>query len=344
MTRLRMAVIGVGHLGKEHARILAGLPDVELVGVADVNESQAQAVAQKLGTRAFGDYLPLLSQIDAASIVVPTPLHEKVAADFLRRGIPILVEKPLASHRAGADFLVDLADRHQTLLQVGHIERFNPAFEEASRRGLAPWFLRAERLGPFSGRSADTGVILDLMIHDLDLVLALVGRPVETIEAHGIRVFGAHEDIAMARLGFAGGCSATLIASRAHPTAQRTMQVWAAEGLFLLDFAQRRFTAVEPSREVCEHGLDPNRLDGERRSRLREELFERYLPTKSIDGQGQDQLTAELSHFIHCVRTGTQPRVNGAQGRDAIVLAERILACLQINSWTQAGTAIRKVA
>src|SRR5438105_1887285 len=145
MTRLRLAVIGVGHLGKEHARILAGLPEVELVGVADINAEQAQVVAKRLGSRAFSEYWPLLNLVDAASIVVPTSLHEPVAAEFLRRGIPVLVEKPLAPTALEAAKLAELAEKNGTLLQVGHIERFNPAFEEVTRRRLQPKFIRAER-------------------------------------------------------------------------------------------------------------------------------------------------------------------------------------------------------
>src|SRR5262245_61215678 len=168
MSKLRLAVIGVGHLGKEHARILAEQPDVELVGIADVCTEQVQAVARRLNVPAYTEYWPLLNLVDAATIVVTTSQHEAVGAEFLRRGIPVLIEKPLASSLAEAARLVDLSQQHDTLLQVGHIERFNPAFEEVQKRRLQPKFIRAERLGPFSGRSSDTGVVFDLMVHDLD--------------------------------------------------------------------------------------------------------------------------------------------------------------------------------
>lgn len=344
MSRLRMAVIGIGHLGKEHARILAGLPEVELVGVADVNPEQAKTVAARLGTQAFVDYRLLLEQVEAASIVVPTSLHEGVAADFLRRGIPVLVEKPLASSRAAADLLVDLSHKHNALLQVGHIERFNPAFELASQRSWQPWLIKAERLGPFSGRSADTGVVMDLMIHDLDLLLTLVGKPVEKVEATGVRVFGRHEDVVQARLHFSGGCSAEVMANRAHPHSSRQMHVWGPSGYAHLDWGQRKATFFEPSAEVREQGLDPARLDPESRTRLRDELFTRYLPLSTVAGQTQDQLTAELRDFVRCVQTGEQPRVTGENGRDAIALAERILACLRCHAWTTFPEPARKVA
>ena len=212
MPPLRMAVIGVGHLGKEHARILAGLPEVELIGVADVNVEQAQAVARRLHTQAFGDYWPLLNLIDAATVAVPTTYHYPVASELLRRGLPVLVEKPLAIDVAQAAALVELAEQHQAVLQVGHIERFNPAFEELLSRRLQPKFIACERLGAFTGRSTDIGVVLDLMIHDLDLLLALVAAPVVDVQAVGLSVFGRHEDVGQVWLRFANGCVATVSA------------------------------------------------------------------------------------------------------------------------------------
>jgi predicted dehydrogenase len=334
MKRLRMAVVGVGHLGKEHARILAGLPDVELVGVADVNLDQAQAVARKVGTQAFNDYWPLLNLVDAASIVVPTTLHAAVAREFLLRGIPLLIEKPLAPSAAEASELVALAGRHGAVLQVGHIERFNPAFEEIRARPLHPRLIRAQRMGPFTGRSTDIGVVHDLMIHDLDLILALAPAEVRSVTATGLSVFGQHEDVASARLEFADGCVAEVAASRASPTPQRTMQVWAAEGFAELDFAQRRVTLVQPSEQVRQHGLDPRRLDPASRARIRDELFTRHLETITIDGRAQDQLTAELRHFVDCVRTGAEPRVAGRHGRDAVAVAETIVQQIRAHQWT----------
>lgn len=329
-----MAVIGVGHLGKEHARILAGLPQVELVGVADVNADAAQAVAKRLNTQAFTEYWPLVNLVDAACVVVPTSHHEPVAAEFLRRSIPVLVEKPLAPTPLEAEKLTDLAEKNDTLLQVGHIERFNPAFEELQRRRLRPKFIRAERLGPFTGRSYDIGVVLDLMIHDLDLLLTLIDAPVEAVEALGVSVFGNHEDIANARLHFADGCVADLTASRAHPVPYRHMQVWGAEGYAGLDFAKQRVTLVQPSAEVLARGLDPSKLDPASRARIKEELFGRHLETHTIDTIPGDQLTRELQEFVNCIQTGARPRVGGIAGRDAVTLADRILASVRNHAWT----------
>ncbi len=328
-----MAVIGVGHLGKEHARILAGLPDVELVGVADVNDEQAQAVARRCGCQAYCDFWPLLNLIDAACIVVPTSQHRAVAGEFLGRGLPVLVEKPLAPTVAEAQQLTELAEKNGALLQVGHIERFNPAFEDLQRRPMQPKFIRCERLGPFSGRSTDIGVVLDLMIHDLDLLLALVPSPVRWVEALGMSVFGGQEDIAHARLHFANGCVAEVTASRAHAAPSRRMQIWSPEGFAEVDFAGRRLTLLQPAEHVRRHGLDPAQLDPAARARLRDELIGRHLELFEQDGQSQDQLTCELKHFVHCVQTGANPRVGGADACAALVLAERVLRSLQTHPW-----------
>ena len=332
MKRIRVAVIGVGHLGKEHARILASLPDVELVGVADVNHEQAQAVARRHNTQAFSDYWPLLNNVDVATIVVPTSHHLAVGREFLKRGIPLLIEKPLACTVAEAQELVDLAQQHGTVLQVGHIERFNPAYEDLRTRPLQPKLIRAQRMGPFTGRSTDVGVVLDVMIHDLDLVLGLVQAPVSSVDATGMSLFGGHEDIASARLRFANGCVADLTANRASPTASRQMQLWGPEGYAEVDFAARKLTLVQPSEQVRQHGLDPARLDPASRARIREELFTRHLELTTVDGKAQDQLTCELQDFISCVRTGQTPRVSGEDGLAAIGVAEQILQSIRANA------------
>ena len=333
MARPRLTVIGVGHLGKEHARILAGLPDVELVGVADVNAEQAEAVARRHGTRAYADHKLLMQAVDAAVIVVPTAYHHAVAGEFLRRGIHLLVEKPLAANLEQAEELTELAGRHGALLQVGHIERFNPAFEELERRPLQPKFVTCERLGPFSGRSTDVGVVLDLMIHDLDLLLALVQSPVHSVEAIGVSVLGGHEDMASARLTFANGCVANVSASRVNPVPLRHMHVWAPEGYAGLDFARRRLTLIQPSEQLRQRGLDPRKLPPAVAATLKDDMFGRHLQVLDLDRNVGDQLTRELQHFSHCVRTGARPRVSGEDGRDAIALATRVLDSLRSHRW-----------
>jgi predicted dehydrogenase len=329
-----MAVVGVGHLGQAHARVLAGLPGVELFGVADVSAAQARTVADRHGTRAYTHFGPLLDQVDAACIVVPTVHHHAVASAFLERGIPLLVEKPLAPTVEQAADLVDLARRKGVILQVGHVERFNPAFEQLRGRPIRPKFVECERHGPFTGRSTDIGAVLDLMVHDLDLLNVLDGTPVVSVEAMGITVFGGHEDLVNARLRFAGGCVAHVTASRISPLPKRRLRIWAPEGYAGVDFMRGRLTLVQPSDELRRHGLNVAHLDPNRRALLKDEIFSRHLLAREqVCAVPEDQLTRELRHFVECVRTGSRPRVNGEDGRAAVELACRVLDSLREHAW-----------
>jgi predicted dehydrogenase len=337
MSRLRIAVVGVGHLGKEHARILSSMSDVELVGVVDSNAEQASAIAFRHGTQAFTDFRAVVPLVDAAVLVVPTTYHHALACEFLRHGIHLLVEKPLAANLQQAEELVTLAREHSAVLQVGHIERFNPAFEELLSRPLQPKFVTCERIGPFSGRSTDIGVVLDLMIHDLDLLLALVKSPVRSVEAVGVAVLGGHEDIANARIVFENGCVANVSASRVSPRPSRMMYVWGPEGFASLDLAKRQISLIQPSELLRQPGFDVRKLPPASALTLKDEMFSRHLQLLALDRSGGDQLTRELADFIHCVRTGDRPRVTGEDGREVIALATRILDSLRSHSWTGAA-------
>ncbi|HEV3142254.1 MAG TPA: Gfo/Idh/MocA family oxidoreductase [Gemmataceae bacterium] len=339
MQPLKVGVVGVGHLGKEHARILSGLRGADLVGVVDVDPGQAQAVAERCGTQVFASATELANHVDAACIVVPTKNHHSVAAEFLARGIPTLVEKPLALNLEQANDLVALARKHRTILQVGHIERFNPAYEELRGRSINPKFVECERHGTFTGRSTDIGAVLDLMIHDLDLLLDLVGGPVVDVQALAATVFGGHEDLANARLKFAGGCVAHLTASRMTPVPKRKLRIWAPEGYAGIDFVRKSLTLVQPSEELRQRRIEFQELDPPARAQLKDQVFTRHLQTVELNCNHGDQLTRELEHFLHCVRTGTAPRVGGEQARDAIALATRILASAQEHVWEPEGAA-----
>jgi predicted dehydrogenase len=299
-----------------------------------VRAAQAESVAQRCGTRAFTDHRPLLPALGAAVIAAPTFSHHALALEFLKEGISLLVEKPLASTLEQADEVVSAARRAGAVLQVGHIERFNPAFEDLQNRPLRPKLITCERCSGFTGRSTDLGVVLDLMIHDIDLVLALVGGPVRTVEALGVSVLGGHEDLAQARITFANGCVANFTASRAHPRPVRRMQVWGAEGYAGIDFARRQLTLVQPA-EPLRRNFDVRRLGPEALSALKVDLFERYLQTLEVscDRPGPDPLTRELQDFVACVQTGRAPRVDGAAGRDALEVASRVLDSLKAHAW-----------
>jgi predicted dehydrogenase len=333
MTRLRIGVVGVGHLGKEHARILSGFRDVELVGVADVNAEQAATVALRCDTRALADHRALLPLVDAAVIATPTVHHHAVAVDFLRQGIPVLVEKPLAATPTEAQDLVAHATRHGLVLQVGHVERFNPAFESLLARPFRPKFISGHRFGLFTGRSPDIGAVLDLMIHDVDLVLALVKSPVRSVEAVGVSVLGEHEDMAHARLTFEEGCVADLAASRISLQPSRRMQLWGAEGYASIDFALRRLTLVQPNEALVQHRSGVCPLDAATRKTLKEDLVGRLLEGVELDCNHGDQLTRELEEFVRCIRTGARPRVGGVEGLEAVELATRVLQSLREHRW-----------
>ncbi len=334
MTRLKVAVVGVGHLGQHHARILSTFPDVDLVGVVDASPDQAAKVAKLCRTRPFTSHEPLVAMADAVSIATPTVAHYPVAAQFLKAGVPVLVEKPICQTVAQADELVALAAHAGVPFQVGHIERFNPAFEELVKRPITAKFIESERHGPYTGRSVDIGAVLDLMIHDIDLLIALVRSPVKEVHAVGAAVFGGHEDMVNARFIFESGCVAHVTASRIAARPKRRMRIWAPEGYAGIDFYTRRLHLVQQSDSLRRHGLHPERLDTAARARLKDEVWGKHLEILGVDGDRKwDQLTSELRHFVDCVKSGATPRVTGEDGREALSIAERVLASLRAHAW-----------
>ncbi len=333
MSRLKVGVVGVGHLGRHHARILASMTDVELVGVVDGRLEQARMVAEACGSRPYTDYRDLLDQVDAVSVAVPTFAHREVAGAFLERGIPTLVEKPLATTLFEAEEIVALADANSTLLQVGHIERFNPALDSLSGIDFRPKYITAERLGTYTFRSTDIGVVLDLMIHDIDLLLSLVDSPVKSVAAVGVGLFGGHEDIANARIEFEDGCVANLTASRASFQAIRKMRLYGAEGYVTLDFATKQGTIVRPSEELRNGRVDIDGLDLSQPSAVKERIFGTILEVDSFQGEGREPLALELEDFVRAIRTGSRPRVTGRDALKAVRLADRVLQSLRSHSW-----------
>ena len=333
MKGLRTAVIGVGHLGRIHARILSTLEGFTLAGVVDPLEENRRAAAAECGAPTYAHHSELPGPIDAAIIAAPTRFHHALALELLERGVHLLVEKPLAATSAEAEELVDAAHRHGAVLQVGHIERFNPAFNAAQPHLQRPKYIEALRRGPFSFRSTDIGVVLDLMIHDIDLVLALVRAPLVRVEALGTALFTQHEDVAQARLVFADGCVVNLSASRASRTPARAMHVWCERGLASLDFAARTATLVRPSETLLARNLDVERMSPEERGQFKERLYDDHLPLIQLTTEPCDALTAELTDFQQSIVTGRAPRVPGEAGRDAVSLAERVLSAIAAHAW-----------
>jgi predicted dehydrogenase len=333
MTLLRVGVVGVGHLGQHHARILAAMPGVELVAVADSRAEQARAVAARCGTTSLGDYRDMVELVDAVTIAVPTVLHREVAGPFLARGIATLVEKPMAATAAESQRLVADARAGGAVLQVGHIERFNPALRALEETPIRPKFINAERLSTYTFRSTDIGVVLDLMIHDLDLLLSLVDSPVRSVAAVGVSLFGEHEDVANARIEFEDGSVANLTASRASYTPTRKMRIWGAEGYASLDFAAKKATLVRPSEQLKRGKLDLDGVDLGQPAAVREHLFGKVLRVDKVEPEPLEPLALELADFVSAARGLSRPKVSGEDALRAVLLADDVLRSLEIHRW-----------
>jgi predicted dehydrogenase len=314
MNRLRMAVIGVGHLGKEHARILAGLADVELVGVVDVSAEQARLVAERCGTSSCTDFTKLLDQVDAVTVVVPTIHHHAVARRFLERGIPVLVEKPIAATVAEADDLIKLARDNDVPLQVGHIERFNPAFEELVSRPLQAKFVESERHGPFTGRSTDIGVVLDLMIHDLDIVLSFANSPVKEVRAVGLPILSGKVDIGNVRLEFESGCVANFTASRVSTERVRKLRFFQPQQYVSVDYGRQEVLVFTVGADGDARGAPT----------VNPQIRVAKPPVTS-----EEPLHAELRSFLNAVRQRSAPVVPLEDGCRALALALDIVAAIR---------------
>jgi predicted dehydrogenase len=265
-------------------------------------------------------------------------LHYDIAADLMRGGVHVLVEKPLTPDPEQAADLVRLARRREVVLQTGHVERFNPALLSVEGRLQAPRYLEARRLSGFTFRSTDVGVVHDLMIHDIDIALALVKSPVVAVEALGVSVMGRHEDMATARLQFACGAVAQLTASRTSFRAERVMNVFAPRVFASLDFAARQATVVEPAACLLDREFDMSRLDAAECTRLRDRLFDELLVKQPLPHVELNAIEEELRDFARAIHTGCPPRVTGAAGRDAVAVAQQVIEALHEHAWDATGT------
>ncbi len=305
--KIRVAVVGTGEFGRNHARVYREIQDAELVGVFDNNAERAQATAAEFRTHAFASLDELRGRADAVSVAVPTADHAEIGCRLMEMGLDVLVEKPMAKSLAEADALLDAAKRHRRLLQVGHVERFNPAVLAVEPILNHPLFFEVHRLGVFTPRSLDVDVIYDLMIHDLDILLALVKQPVTEVKAVGIPVLTDKVDIAHARLEFAGGAVANVTASRVSTERVRKVRFFQQHEYISLDYARR----------------DALRVTAKKAAPQPEFAYEK-LPAPTVE-----PLRAELESFVDAVRTRSEPRVNGVAGRAALELAGRVMASIQ---------------
>ncbi|NJN45891.1 MAG: Gfo/Idh/MocA family oxidoreductase [Candidatus Competibacteraceae bacterium] len=300
--QVRTAVVGVGYLGTFHAEKYAALPSSKLCAVVDTNLDQAVAVGQRLGVEALTDYRALLGRVDAISVVVPTQNHFEVAEFFLEHGVHVLVDKPMTTTVAQAERLIQAAKRNGCLLQVGHLERFNPAFTATRPLLHQPLFIESHRLAPFKPRGIDVNVVLDLMIHDIDLVLSIVGAPLRQLSAIGVPVLTTGADIANARLEFSNGCVANLTASRVSNKSERKLRIFQPNAYFSLDLQEKNMT------------VHRKQGDGDD---LRIIVETQHYPQA-------DALYLQLQAFLQAVQQGAVPEVTGEDGKLALATAMQI--------------------
>ncbi len=299
--KTKVAVVGTGYLGRFHAQKFAEMEDVDLVAVVDISEDRVREVARETGTDFFTDISPVLNKVDAASVVVPTTHHFEVASSLLKHGIHVMLEKPITTTVEQADALIELAEDKGVILQVGHLEQFNPAIITLRERVKTPLFIEAHRLSNFKPRSLDVDVVLDLMIHDIEIVLSLVDSPVSEIRASGMPVLTPNVDIANVRLIFENGCTANLTASRISLHAMRRIRVFEPGSYVSADCAEKSNLFVTAGTGISDGAVS--------------------IVPELQEHENCDILYDELESFIQCVKTGKRPRVSGKEGRDALKLA-----------------------
>jgi predicted dehydrogenase len=306
MKKLRVGVIGVGYLGQFHAEKYARMNDVELVGVVDIEKNRAEIVAEKVNTKPYTDYKLLFGNVDAVSIAAPTSVHFVIARDFLKKNIDILIEKPITETTEEADELIHLAESRDLIIQVGHLERFNPAIVALKDIVKKPMFIESHRLSIFQGRCTDVSVVLDLMIHDIDLILNFVRSKIRAVYASGVPVVSEHVDIANARLEFENGCVANVTASRISTKNERKIRLFQRDAYVSVDFSKKEITAIQQTGNV-DCGLIPG------------------MDVKQMSFETGDALENELKSFINAVIHREPPEVTAQMGRDALEIALNIM-------------------
>ena len=306
MKKLRVGVIGVGYLGNFHAEKYANMEEVDLVGVADTDLLKAESIAAKYQTKAYSDYRDLFGKVDAVSIVVPTPFHFTVTNAFLKNDIDVLLEKPMTTTLEEADELIQFSESKGLIIQVGHLERFNPAVVALQDIVNEPMFIESHRLSVYKDRSTDVSVVLDLMIHDIDIILNFVRSDVSEIRAAGVSVISDHVDIANARLEFSSGCVANVTASRISTKNERKIRLFQKDAYVSVDFTHQEITVVKQN-TASERGLIPG------------------MEIKQLNFDKGDALEDELRSFVKAVQKRQEPEVTGQMGRDALKIALSIM-------------------
>lgn len=338
MNRLRIAVVGTGHLGRIHTRLIHAVDCVELIGVVDPIAEAREKVAAEFRTASFTHHQEVIDKIDAAIIATPTAYHHQVGLDLLAADKHLLIEKPIAATHAHAEELVAAAEARGLILQVGHVERFNPAFTAVREHLREPKYIDAVRTSGYTFRSTDIGAVLDIMIHDLDLVLELAQSPVVNVQALGASLFGGHEDMAQARLQFASGCVANLSAARCSDEQRRQMQVFTPHNYASIDFAKLVTKRICPNKNVLHGRVDFQNVSTDEREHLKTTLFTEVLPIEEVTVESRNAILDEQHDFISSIRNGHSPRVTGRQAAQVLAVAEQILSKIAHHDWSGAAS------
>ncbi len=326
---LKVAVIGTGHLGKQHVRLYNELPEAELVAISDLNEETVQGFAREYGVPGFTDYKKLPDDIQAVSVSVPTVNHFEVSSYFLKRGVHVLVEKPITHTIEEAKQLIHLGREAGVNLQVGHVERFNPALLAIDRLGVKPAFIESHRISPFRFRSIDIGVVMDLMIHDLDIILHLVNSPVKSIDAMGVNVLGDLEDIASARIVFENGCVANLTASRVSMKTQRTIRIFSKDSYISLDYGAKKASVYRKTPGIDLKSLMMAAAAKPSGGSSPPPDFSGLLACEEVVMDREEPLKNELRSFLQCVHEKRAPVVPGEHGMRALEASFEIMQQIQ---------------
>ncbi len=334
VSKLKTVVVGAGRMGRLHTRIYTEMDQVELIGVIDQQPEKAKQLGLEYGVRYATDPAEFVDEIDAVTIAVPTEHHAAVAEPFLSRGIPVLVEKPLADSLEVARRMFELAREKDTILQVGYSERFNPVIQAMKRLNVVPRFVDAQRISPYTFRSTDVGVVLDIMIHDIDIILSMVNSPIKQVQAVGVNVLGHHEDIANVRLEFENGCVANLTASRLALKTFRRIRVFSEEAYLSLDYLNKTGTMIRKTANI-----DMVKLIRQQQAAGSDQLnllnldWTKLIKVETLDIDDREPLRLEQEAFVQAINDGTRPEVSAEDAVAAMELAEKIVEQIGKHQW-----------
>ncbi len=337
--KVRTAVVGAGRMGKLHSRIYSQMEQVELIGVVDQDIERAREVASEYGVQAFSDVNDVIDKVDAVTVAVPTEHHFKISGPFLERGIAVLVEKPLADSLEVAREMLELSRKNNCILQVGYSERFNPVAQAMKRMNFKPRFIESNRISPFTFRSTDIGVVLDMMIHDIDIILSMAKSPIKSVFAAGVNVIGKHEDIANVRIVFESGCVANMTASRLALKTERKVRVFSEDAYLSLDYFKKTGTIISKTANIDILQEIRKFMDDSGELNLNGADWTNMINVETLDISDKEPLRLEQEAFIKAVQEKTRPEVSAEDAVEAMELAGLIVEKIKEHRWDDGTSA-----